>query len=233
MGFLDKAKRTLFGSPGGSGPGAPPPDLSFLKDFSGLNFLRSDTGQFDFLRDPSRFDFLKNQDLYSELLGAIDDESSTILNPLFEGVDRDTNSALATLTADFADRGLAAPGVSSDIEAIAKAQTLGEGARTKAGLRGGIAQKKFDVLGQKAGTDFSTNALLAQLISGGDQGFADLISGREELFANLINSRDLARAGGLTDIFQGSRKETGAKKGLFDFVDPKDIAKAFAPVPAG
>jgi hypothetical protein len=165
---------------GKKGPGNAylPPDLSFLKDTSG----------FDYLRDPSKYDFLKNggttnpfadglpsagkrfTDYYTEpedpsdamfddLLGQIRAPSAVdevtrgmegdLMAELLAGVDRDTESSVGSLKMDFADRGLSGPGMLSDIEAVGLGQARAEGGRNRGKIRSEFALKDLERLKER------------------------------------------------------------------------------------
>jgi hypothetical protein len=147
--------------------------LDFLKDTSKFDFLK-DNNDLNFLKSPgpsNRYtsnlpssmksfasSYVKptgsSDSLFQELLGQINAPSSSDdvrrevegdrMRQLLEGTDIDTRNSIGSLKSDFADRGLSAPGVISDIEGSALAQAYGDADRTKAATRSEYALKELD-----------------------------------------------------------------------------------------
>jgi len=180
----------------------PPPDLSFLKDYS----------NFDFLKKPVGSGVQNNTDqLFQDLISRIGAPSSVDeatrgiegeqLQQLLSGIDEDTNQAISGVRQDALDRGLGGPGMGSDIEQAGIGQAAATGAETKAGAR--TQYQLADLNRLKERESAVNNAYNTRYLQGADlyKTLLGLQTGRDESYANLLNSRDLARATGQSSAY--------------------------------
>lgn len=186
------------------------PDLSFLKDYSGLDFLKNPAGA----GTPNNTD-----ELFQQLLGSInqfkgpssiDDVMSSLnndqLNQTLAGIDRDTAQASSGVRQDALDRGLGGPGLGSDIEQAGLGQVAATGAQTKASARTDLY--KTNLAAQKAQEDQYRQALegaYGQQYQTGSNLYSQLLglnNSNQQDLAGLINSRDIARATGANSAYQ-------------------------------
>lgn len=213
-----------------------PARYSFLSDDTGSNSLRS-SAPLDYLRTAPSTDRSRSDSYFNDLIGnigapsSVDDVRREVegdrMRQIMEGLDIDTRNSVGSLKSDFADRGLSAPGVISDIEGNALAQAYSDSNRIKASTRSEYAGKELDRIkekenalraayGTRYGAGVEADTQDANLMNQRDLSYASLLNDREKAALDDSTKRDISRAG----IMQGN------DLGYADLLSKRDQAYA-------
>jgi len=150
-----------------------------------------DNSKFEYLKDyaPKAYAPVKaeSEKLFQDYLGGIKSGYSTEdaqLQSMLRDIGRETENSVASSKMDFLDRGLGGPGQMSDIEAIALAQTRGQGQElgdaARLNVLSGREKTLSDAFAKRyaTGTDLGTREAEAGLDL--NKFYSELLSGREK-----------------------------------------------------